>query len=146
MNLRHNRIYTFLTVIVCLAAMTATGSAASGDRSVTKAYSMANGMIVGSGQAYWSIGTQPKIFKAERGERTVVISISDATSPSVRGHLHTDIDGDGDMDEAGDFCSESDPIAVRPGQRIEVSVLMGECPGGDPSLATEGEITAKFSS
>jgi len=131
--------------IGCLLALTATSSAATSNREAERAYSMSNGMVTGNSSAYWTIGSDFKRFKAQRGERSVVFSATDAVGTDVRIHLHTDKDGDGDMEDAGDFCSETKPIPVRPGQRIEVAVLLGECPGGNPSVVTEGTITATFS-
>lgn len=134
----------FALAVAGLLATPGTGMTASSARAVEKTYSMSNGMIVASSQAYWTIGVQFTTFRARAGERTVTLSIKDSVASNVRGHIHTDIDGDGDIDEAGDFCSESDPIKVRPGQRVEVAVLLGECPDGEPSVVTEGTITATF--
>lgn len=133
-------------IATALSLLMGTVSAASpSPRVVERPYSMSNGMVTGNSEAYWTVGTAFKAFKARRGERTVVFSITDEASPNVRGHIHTDVDGDGDVDHEADFCSESEPIAVRPGQRIEVAVLLGECPDGEASLVTEGTITATFS-
>lgn len=135
-----------VAIAVASLVMLVTSSAASpSQRAAERRYSMSNGMVAGSSEAYWQIGTEFKVFKARPGERRVVFSIVDEAGPNVRGHIHTDVDGDGDVDHEADFCSESEPIAVRPGQRIEVAVLLGECPDGEPSVVTEGTITATFS-
>lgn len=132
------------TLAASMVASAPASSASPTGRDVTKEYSMSNGMVASGSQAYWNVGTAYKVFKARRGERHVILNIADQASPSVRGHYHLDVDGDGKLDEGKDFCNESQPIRIDPGQRIEVAVLMGECPGGDPSVVTEGTITATF--
>lgn len=135
-----------VAVALCVMANGATGWAASSKRSETQEYTMANGMIAGNSEAHWTVGTAYATFTARRGERSVVFSITDSTSPDVRGHIHTDRDRDGDIEHVGDFCGRSKPIPVEPGQRIEVGVIVGECPGGGVSVVTQGEIAATFSS
>lgn len=132
-------------VITCLLMIAAPAHAAPSDREVTKPYSMPNGMVVGTLQVYSTLTTEYLVFKARAGERSVTFSIADATGADVRGHVHLDFDGDGQMDDGEDFCSESDPIQVRPGQRVMVGVMLGHCRGGEPSLVTQGTVTATFS-
>ena len=132
-------------LVGCLIVLTATGSAASSKRTAEKSYSMSNGMITGTGSAYWTIGSDLKKFRTKAGERTVVVSVADEIGTEVRGQIYTDVDGDGDIEQAADFCNESRPVRVRPGQRVQVAVLLGECPDGESSVVTEGTITATFS-
>lgn len=132
-------------LVGCLMAMTATASAAPSKRTAEKSYSMSNGMITGSSSAYWTIGSDLKKFKTRAGERTVVVSVADEIGTEVRGQIYTDVDGDGDLEQAADFCNESNALRVRPAQRVYVAVLFGECPDGETSVVTEGTITATFS-
>jgi hypothetical protein len=135
---------TTLIVIGCLLAMTATSAAASSARTAEKPYRMSNGMIMGSSEAYWSVGTAYMRFLPRPGERTVVFSATDQLSPDVTIHVHY-VTGHGKVIEAGNFCNETDPLPVKPGKRFEVAVLVGECPGGAVSVPTEGALTATFS-
>lgn len=119
---------------------------AAGNRTETEDYTMSNGMVVfDSTEAHWTIGTAYQVFRARPGERLVSFSIADDTGQAVRGHIHMDMDNDGKLDHAKDFCSETPkPLEVRAGQKIEVGVLLGQCPDGSPSIVTEGTITATF--
>lgn len=132
---------------VIAAALTAPSVGAAGNRTQTRSYTMSNGAVVfDSTEAHWTIGTAYKVFRAQPGERFVSFSIIDDTGQAVRGHIHMDMDNDGKLDHAKDFCGETPkPLRVREGRRIEVGVLLGQCPDGSPSIVTEGTITATFS-
>ena len=133
-----------LTAVASLLAMTATGSAASSTRTEEKEYTMSSGMIAGGSEAYWSIGTEYQAFRPRYGEKSVVFSATDAASPNVTIHVHY-VSGHGKVKEGGSFCNKTKPLPVKFSHHFEVAVLIGECPGGDVSVATEGTITATFS-
>ena len=122
-------------------------SAGPSTRSVTRDYAFPSGLVLLVSEVHWFLPVgEYQHFRAGAGERKVVFSVEDESGMPARGHVHADLDDDGDLDVVADFCSESDPIKIRPGQRLEVGVLAGECPDGSPSVATEGTITATFSS
>ena len=130
-----------------LAAVLATDAvAARQSREVTESYTMATGAFVGHGEAHWTLGAEYQRFEAKNGERAVSFVIEDSSGAPVRGHVHIDNNGDGELDDQFDFCgSTAKPIAIEPGATVEVGTIMGLCDDTSPSLVTEGTITATFS-
>lgn len=139
---------TALALTAGLLAISLVSPASGGpnDRTVTKEYTMANGMVIyESTSATWSVGTAWKVFRPKPGERFVSISISDDLGRPVFGHTHFHQDGDGEVDEV-DFCNETPkPIRLGAAKKLEVAVFLGTCPDGTPSLVTQGTVTATFS-
>ncbi|MGH2756739.1 MAG: hypothetical protein ACRDI3_03015 [Actinomycetota bacterium] len=141
------RIVVALTAALLVASLLGpTSAAAASNRTVTKPYTMAHGMVIyGATHATWSIGTAWKIFIPKPGERFVSFSVSDDTDQPVFGHIHIDANGNGRKEHI-DFCSEtSKPIRLGATEKIEVAVFLGTCPDGTPSLVTQGTVTATFS-
>ena len=142
--MRKSTWITALMTVVCLVALTGNGAARSSARTQEKQYTMSHGMIAGNSEAYWSIGTAYQSFYPRPGERAVVFKATDEVGPNVTVHVHY-VTGHGKVIEGGSYCNETKPLEVKRGQHFEVAVLLGECPGGDVSIATEGTITATFS-
>ena len=118
---------------------------AAESRKVTEEYTIANGAFWGHGEAHWTLGAAYTKFVAARGERSVSLEIADASGQPVRGHVHIDLDSDGELDRQVDFCgATTKPISVRSGSVVEVGTLMGLCDENTPSIVTEGTITATF--
>ena len=142
--MRKLMLVTLIATLV--AAAFAPAHAGRRTRQATSDYTMAEGMVTFDSQAHWTVGTEPHVFTAKRAERAVTFSIADSIGRPVRGHAVLDTDGDGQVDHrAAAFCGETtQPIAVRPGQRVQVRVLMGTCEDGTPSIVTQGTITATF--
>ena len=138
--------------ILLAAGLVLNGAAAlaSPTRTETSEYTMANGAIVSHGEvspgeAHWTLGSDYARFRAAPGERAVALEIVDSSGYTVRGHVHIDVDGDGEFDRQADFCgSTTKPIAVRTGSVVEVGTVFGTCEDGSPSIVTEGKITATF--
>ncbi len=141
------RALVVLVTGLTIAGLTVPASLASADREVTRDYSMSSGMVTDGAEAHWYLGTEYQVFRAQPGEKHVSLTITDSTGQPARGHIHMDMNGDGKLDHVEDFCTTTaDPIAIRPGRKIEVGVVMGTCPDGTtPSIATQGTITATFS-
>ena len=143
---------TLLVVIpALLLSVTSAGSAAP-TRTDTAEYTIANGAAVGHGEVgdpetevHWTLGSDYARFRAARGERSVMLEITDQSGMTASGHVHIDLDADGKLDRQHDFCgATSKPLAVRPGAIVEVGTIFGTCEDGSPSVVTEGTITATF--
>lgn len=80
--------------------------------------------------------------------RYVAARIQDGSGSHAYGVMGQDTDGDGAFETSTPFCDQMEaPIEFDPNYPVEVRVLTGLCPGGgiDPAVATEGEITVRFS-
>lgn len=121
-------------------------TAGSSVRTSTKSYSQPTGVSVAdTAHAYLQLGAVIPTFSARSGERSVSFEIKDDFGQPVRGHIHVDKDGDGELDAARDFCgSTPKPITITPQSQLEVWVMTGTCPNGTPAFATTGTITATF--
>lgn len=78
----------------------------------------------------------------------VKIEVADATGQNAAGFLaQQDADGDGFNDPYGEFCGAHEaPIPLEvPGAPVGLSITMGLCDNGTPSIVTSGTITATFS-
>jgi hypothetical protein len=121
------------------------GPAASGPtgRTVTKPYSGAHGATAGQAYAFWSIGFEHQVFEPRARERSVVITIEDKSGLPTRGHVWVG----GDDGYSVEFCSESEPIALEPGDLVYFFALIGTCPDATAGagVATSGSVTATFS-
>ena len=136
----------FLTAALLAAVLAPSASAGRQSREVTESYTMAAGAFVGHGEAHWTLGADYQRFESKSGERAVAFVIEDASGAPVRGHVHIDNNGDGELDDQLDFCgSTAKPIAIDPGAIVEVGTIMGLCDETSPSIVTEGTITATFS-
>ncbi len=141
-----------ITAIAAAAFLVLAGPASGADRArqVSEDYSMASGAVVShgevsAGEVHWSAGSHYATFRAQRGERSVTLSVEDQTGGAVMAHVHVDRDGDGELDEQVDFCGEtSKPIAVSKVSVVEVGAIFGMCDDSSPSIVTEGTITATF--
>jgi hypothetical protein len=131
------------------AALIAPGHAGPSSRTVTRNYSMANGMFVsqlGNAEVHWSLGTQWKVFRTKAGEHLLSLSVKDDTGRPVLVNLSIDADSDGKEEDEFNVCSDRlQNIKVRPGAEVWVGVLFGTCEDGSPSIVTNGTITATFS-
>ena len=89
-------------------------------------------------------------FETSAHERWITVAVEDAVSPAPVAFLIMEVDPDGgrhQVDGGGPFCGSTgdQPVEIRPGYRIFVSVYsFGDvvCPG---AVATTGTITALFS-
>ena len=119
---------------------------AGGARSQTETYDSPMGFgVTDAAQAHiLAEQTAYVSFTAARRERSVTLTITDASGQTARGHIHVDADGDGELDPIEDFCGTSPKLRVKPGTTIEVGVIGGTCPDGTPAVATSGEVVATF--
>ena len=80
----------------------------------------------------------------------IKIKVIDASGQKVGGfiaHDGVDADGDGFDDAYGNFCgAHRKPIRLRaPGAPVGISLTMGFCKNGTPSIVTHGTVKAIFS-
>jgi hypothetical protein len=133
------------TVLLTVAVPSAAATGTSVDRSVTRPYQLPEGVVVAGNGAEFEHPVKTLSFRSRRSERRVSFQVSDESGLSARGHVYVDKDDDGRWEKIGEFCSETDrPIQVAPRQRVAVALLSGTCEAGDPSLITQGELTATF--
>ncbi|MGH2750864.1 MAG: hypothetical protein ACRDK3_08345 [Actinomycetota bacterium] len=122
-------------------------AASSSSRRATQSYSRSNGFVIaGVVYASYDLATPVPNFSARRGETKVSFRIEDDFGAPVRGHIHIDRDGDGDVDGARDFCgSTTKPLPITFRSEIDVWLYSGTCPDSTPAFATSGKVTATFS-
>jgi hypothetical protein len=132
------------SAVLLVGSLPAVGAGAA--RSQTEPYDSPMGFAVtDAAQAHiFAEQTAYVSFTAGRRERSVTLTIADASGQTARGHIHLDVDGDGELDAIDDFCGTSPKLQVKPGVTIEVGVLGGTCPDGTPAVATHGEVVATF--
>lgn len=118
--------------------------ASSSTRKVTRQYTRPNAVVVAGLGVWFDLNDEPS-FSARSGEGRVSFAIEDDFGTPVRGHIHLDRDGDGELDAARDFCgATSKPLSITPRSQLEVWVVTGACPDGSPAFATSGTVTAIF--
>lgn len=82
------------------------------------------------------------IIDIKKGERFATLEIEDAAGQAAYGHAYLMPSGY----ELGNFCGKTDgPINIGSTGEILVHVISGTCPGGEPSVATQGVVKATLS-
>jgi hypothetical protein len=82
------------------------------------------------------------IIPLRKGDRHATLEIEDSTGQAVLGSIYL-TPGFGHV---GYFCGRTtSPISIRGYTEILVHVISGVCPGGTPSLATNGVVRATLS-
>lgn len=143
---RMRRLISVLLAVVVVGALVAPAQGSAKARTARSRYSTPNGVavwVLGLDTVFgWDEDLGRHSFRVKRGERRVIISIEDAYSEVAQGYVRINNEG-----ARGGiyFCGRTpEPIAVAPGDEVNVLVLAGVCPGGTPAMATMGVVEATF--
>jgi hypothetical protein len=140
------RVGLVLGVALLIASLISPGHAADSRRRETQTYSMTSGFLTWSSEGSISAGSNWAMFTPRVGERTVSLSISDASERPVLGRVFFwDAQRQDWADRDAEFCSATErPLRVRPHETVYVGAYLGTCDDGTLSVVTTGTITAIF--
>ena len=128
--------------LLCLGA--ASAAAGPGGRVVDKAYQTAE--IDPGGSIHSSNGVS---FRPRATERSVAVTIEDASGTAVPARVTQDLDGDGEYEVESKFCGATDqPVEIEGGAPVTIWMTIGTCNGltspGDVGAWIQGTMTATF--
>lgn len=140
------KVASALLSLVLTGAVLAPAMSSERHRTVNKPYSTTSGYVTDVSEAHITAEGNWATFEPLPGERSVSLSVADATGRTVLVQVFFLQEDAGWAERDARFCGSTDrPLRVKPNETVYVGAFMGECDDGTISFATTGSVTATFS-